>query len=103
AVGLALQGSLSNFAAGIMIIGFRYLRVGDYVEAGGTGGTVDDIHIFHTQLLTPDNRIVVVPNRLITNGVITNYSRTDTRRVDMAVNVNYDTDLARAKALLEDI
>lgn len=103
AVGLALQGSLSNFAAGVMIVGFRYLRIGDYVEAGGTSGTVDDVHIFHTQLLTPDNRLVIVPNRLITSAVITNYSKMDTRRVDLTISVNYGTDLPRAKALLEEI
>lgn len=103
AIGLALQGSLSNFAAGVMIIAFRYLRMGDYVEAGGTSGTVDEIHIFHTQLMTADNRVVVVPNRLVTSGVITNYSKMDTRRVDMAVSINYATDLARAKTLLEQL
>lgn len=103
AVGLALQGSLSNFAAGVMIVGFRYLRIGDYVQAGGTGGTVDDIHIFHTQLMTPDNRVVIVPNRLITSAAITNYSKMDTRRVDIVISVNYGTDLTQAKALLEEI
>lgn len=103
AVGLALQGSLSNFAAGVMIVGFRYLRIGDYVEAGGTSGTVEDIHIFHTQLMTPDNRVVVVPNRLITSAAITNYSKSDTRRVDMTVTVAYGTDLAHAKTLLKEM
>lgn len=103
AVGLALQGSLSNFAAGVMIIAFRYLGQGDYVEAGGASGTVEDIHIFHTQLITADNRVVVVPNAQITRGVITNYSQRDTRRVDMVVGVHYDTDLARAKSVLEEI
>lgn len=103
AVGLALQGSLSNFAAGVMIVGFRYLRIGDYVEAGGTSGTVHDIHIFHTQLMTPDNRVVIVPNRLITSAAITNYSKSDTRRVDMIVTVAYGTDLARAKTLLKEM
>lgn len=103
AVGLALQGALSNFAAGVMIIAFGYLRQGEYVAAGGTSGTVEEIHIFHTQLMTPDNRVVVVPNGQITGGVIVNYSRMDTRRVDMVIGVHYDTDLAHAKALLEDI
>lgn len=103
AIGLALQGSLSNFAAGVMIILFGYFRKGDYVEAGGTGGTVEEIHIFHTQLLSADNRVIVVPNGLITGAVIVNYSTMDTRRVDMVISVRYDTDLARAKALLEEI
>src|SRR5699024_4769909 len=103
AIGLALQGSLSNFAAGVMIVGFRYLSIGDYVQAGGTGGTVDDIHIFHTQLITPDNRVVIVPNRLITGSAITNYSKKDTRRVDMVITVGYGADLAQAKALLEQL
>lgn len=103
AIGLALQGSLANFAAGVMIIMFRYFRKGDYVEAGGTSGTVEDIHIFHTQLMTADNRVIVVPNGSITSGVIVNYSLMDTRRVDMVIGVHYDTDLARARALLEEI
>lgn len=103
AIGLALQGSLSNFAAGVMIIMFRYFCKGDYVEAGGTSGTVEDIHIFHTELMTPDNRVVIVPNGQITGGVIVNYSRMDTRRVDMVVSVHYGTDLARARTLLEEI
>src|SRR5699024_10018955 len=97
AVGLALQGSLSNFAAGVMIIGFRYLSIGDYVEAGGTSGIVDEIHIFHTQLKTPDNRFVYVPNRLITSGTITNYSKLDTRRLDLVISVGYGSDVAHAK------
>lgn len=103
AIGLALQGALSNFAAGVLIIMFRWLRQGDYVEAGGASGTVEEVHVFHTQLMTPDNRVVIVPNGQITGNVITNYSIMDTRRVDMVVGVHYGTDLARAKALLEEI
>ncbi|WP_163139267.1 mechanosensitive ion channel family protein [Arhodomonas sp. KWT] len=103
AVGLALQGSLSNFAAGVLMILFRPFRVGDYVEAAGTSGTVDEIEIFQTRLRTPDNKVVIVPNASVTGGTIVNYSAMDTRRVDMVIGVHYDTDLSRARNLLMEI
>ncbi|WP_440997793.1 mechanosensitive ion channel family protein [Arhodomonas sp. SL1] len=103
AIGLALQGSLANFAAGVLMILFRPFRVGDYVEAAGISGTVEEIEIFQTRLTTPDNKVIIVPNASITGGAIVNYSAKDTRRVDMVVGVHYETDLARARQLLMDI
>ncbi len=103
AIGLALQGSLSNLAAGVMIILFRPFKLGDYVEAGGTAGTVEDISIFTTSFKTPDNRQVIVPNNAITSGVITNYSAKPERRVDLTVGVGYGDDLAKVKQVLGQI
>lgn len=103
AIGLALQGSLSNFAAGFLIILFRSFKVGDYIEAGGTAGTVKDISIFTTTLTTPDNCEVIVPNSNITSGCITNYSANTTRRIDLVIGVAYDADLPKTKTLLTDV
>jgi len=103
AVGFALQGSLSNFAAGVMLIIFRPFKVGDFVEAGGTSGSVEAIRIFNTILKTPDNKIVVIPNSSVTGGNITNYSAEETRRVDLVFGIGYDDDLKKAKQTLERI
>ena len=103
AVGMALQGSLSNFAAGVMIILFRPFKVGDVIEAAGTLGVVDEIHIFHTLLHTPDNVDIVVPNSAITSGNISNLSSQPVRRIDMVFGCGYDDDLRAVKALLEEI
>ncbi|MGD8430254.1 MAG: mechanosensitive ion channel [Ectothiorhodospiraceae bacterium] len=103
AVGLALQGSLANFAAGVMIILFRPFKKGDYVEAGGTAGTVDEIDIFQTRMTTPDNKVIIVPNNAITSGNITNYSAMEQRRVDLVIGVHYDSDLATVKGILTEI
>lgn len=103
AVGLALQGSLSNFASGVMIIAFRPFRKGDYVEAGGTSGSVTEVGIFNTTLNTPDNKLVIVPNGNITSNTITNYSAHDTRRIDFVFGIGYDDDIKKAKQVLEDI
>ena len=103
AIGLALQGSLSNFASGVLIILFRPFTVGHYIEAAGVAGTVEEISIFTTQLKTPDNKVVIVPNGQITGGSITNYSKKPTRRVDMVVGVGYDDNLAQVKEVLEKI
>lgn len=103
AVGLALQGSLSNFAAGVMIIGFRPFKAGDYVEAGGTDGVVEEVSVYFTRLRTGDNKQVIVPNSEITAGIITNYSAKDTRRIDLVVGIGYGDDIRRAKELLERI
>jgi len=103
AVGLALQGSLSNFAAGVLIILFRPFRAGDYVEAAGTGGTVEHIEIFQTRLKSPDNKVIVVPNAAITGGTIVNYSAMETRRCDLVIGVHYNSDLARVKTILQEI
>lgn len=103
AIGLALQGSLSNLAAGVMIILFRPFKIGDYIEAAGTAGTVEDISIFTTILRTPDNKQVVVPNNAVTSDNITNYSAKPERRVDLLIGVGYDDDLAKVKKVLTKI
>ena len=103
AVGLALQGSLSNFAAGVLLIGFRFFKAGDYVEAGGTAGTVQSVQIFTTILMTPDNRMIVVPNSKILNDNIINYSKETTRRLDLVIGVSYSADLKLTKEVLTRI
>lgn len=103
AVGLALQGSLANFAAGILMIIFKPFKVGDFIEAAGTMGIVEEIEIFTTKMRTPDNKQIIIPNNQITNGNITNFSAKDTRRVDLVVGVSYSDDLNKVKAVLEDI
>jgi len=103
AIGLALQGSLSNFAAGVLIVLFRPYRVGDYVEAAGISGTIEQVQILTTILKTPDNKQVIVPNSQIMTSIITNYSANDTRRIDMLVGVSYEDDLDKVKKTLEDI
>lgn len=103
AIGLALQGSLSNFASGVLMVLFRPCRVGDYIEAAGIAGTVDEITIFSTKLRTPDNKIIVAPNSSIMNGTITNYSAMDSRRIDLVIGVSYSADIALTKKVLTDI
>ncbi len=103
AVGLALQGSLSNFASGVLIILFRPFKAGDFVEAGGVSGSVEKIEIFSTVLKTPDNKAIILPNSLITGAPITNYSAEPTRRIDLVIGVGYDADLRLAKQVLKDI
>jgi small conductance mechanosensitive channel len=100
AIGLALQGSLSNFASGVLMIIFRPFKIGDYVEAGGKSGTVEDIQIFCTQLKTPDNKVVIIPNSAIMDDSIVNYSTKEIRRVDLKIGVSYDAYLPEVKALL---
>ncbi|EGR4434338.1 TPA: small-conductance mechanosensitive channel MscS [Vibrio cholerae] len=102
AVGLALQGSLSNFAAGVLIVAFRPFKSGDYVEIGGVAGSVDSIQIFQTVLKSPDNKMVVVPNSAVIGSAITNYSRHETRRVDMVIGVSYKSDLQKTKRVLRE-
>lgn len=103
AIGLALQGSLANFAAGVLMLIFRPFKAGDYVEIAGTTGTVQEIQIFNTILHTPDNRRVIVPNASVTGGNITNYSSNPTRRIDMVVGVSYEDDIKKAKEILENV
>jgi len=103
AVGLALQGSLSNFASGVLIIALRPFKAGEYIEAAGTAGTVESVQIFSTTLTTPDNKFVVVPNSAILGGNIVNYSRKPTRRIDLIIGVSYNADLAKTKAVLETV
>jgi small conductance mechanosensitive channel len=100
AVGLALQGSLANFAAGVMIMIFRPFSVGDLVEAGGVMGTVEEVQVFATTLRTGHNRAIIVGNAAMTSGSITNYSAKDTRRVDMVFGIGYSDDIGQAKAVL---
>jgi small conductance mechanosensitive channel len=102
AVALSLKDSMQNFAAGVMLLVFRPFKQGDYVEAGGTSGTVKEINIFSSTLLTPDNKQVIIPNGKIYSDVITNYSATGTRRIDMVFGVSYEDDIVRAKGIIED-
>ncbi len=101
AIGLALQNSLGNFASGVMLVLFRPFTKGDFVEAGGTSGTVEEVGIFTTVLNTPDNRRIIVPNGQITNDTITNYSAYDTRRIDLVIGVGYSDDLKKARATID--
>jgi len=103
AIGLALQGSLSNFAAGVLIVLFRPYKVGDYIEGAGISGSVEQVQILTTVLKTPDNKEVIVPNSQIMNSIITNYSANDTRRVDMVVGVSYKDDLDKVRKTLEEL
>jgi len=103
AIGLALQGGLANFAAGVLMLIFRPFKIGDYVEAGGTAGVVEEIQIFTTQMRTPDNKTIIVPNAQITGGNIVNYSTKPTRRVDLVVGCGYGDDLSKVKQVLEEI
>ena len=103
AIGLALKDSLSNFASGVMLVLFRPFTKGDFVDAGGIMGTVDEIHLVSTVLTTPDNKQIIVPNALMYGSAITNYSAKDTRRVDMAIGVGYDDDLKVAAGVLKKV
>jgi small conductance mechanosensitive channel len=103
AVGMALQGSLSNFAAGVMIILFRPFKVGDFVHAGGEKGIIEEIHIFNTHMRTPDNVEVIIPNGAVTGSSILNYSSKPTRRIDLVVGCGYSDDLRAVKRFLEDL
>ncbi len=103
AVGLALQGSLSNFASGVLIIIFRPYKVGDFIEGAGIAGVVLEVQILTTILKTGDNKQIIVPNSQIMGGIITNYSANDTRRVDMVIGVSYDDDLDKTRSVLEEL
>lgn len=103
AIGLALKDSLSNFASGVMLVLFRPFAKGDFVDAGGILGTVDEIQLVSTILTTPDNKQIIVPNSLMYGSAITNYSAKDTRRVDMVIGVGYDDDLKVAASVLEKV
>jgi small conductance mechanosensitive channel len=103
AIGFALQGSLANFAAGVMIILFRPFRLGDYIEGGGAAGSVEEILIFSTMLKTPDNKKIIVPNSSLMSGNIVNYSAKDIRRVDMTFGIGYGDDIREAKQVLEGL
>lgn len=100
AIGLALQGSLANFAGGVLVLMFRPYKVGDYIEAQGVGGTVTAIQIFNTIINTPDNKRIIVPNGSISNGIITNYSAEATRRVDFVFGIGYGDDIGKAREVI---
>ncbi|MDX5333061.1 MAG: mechanosensitive ion channel [Gammaproteobacteria bacterium] len=103
AVGLALQGSLSNFAAGIMLIVFKPFKVGDFIEAAGTAGIVEEIRIFNSMVRSPDNREIIIPNGQIYNGVIVNVTARPQRRIDLVVGISYDDDIRKAREIVETI
>lgn len=103
AIALALQGSLSNFSAGVLMIIFRPFKVGDYIEAAGISGIVEQIDIFTTHVRSADNKAIIIPNGNILNGTIVNYSAKDTRRIDLVVGISYDSDIQLARDILNDI
>ena len=103
ALGLALQGSLSNFAAGILIIVLRPFKVGDYIECLGIGGTVKKIHPLNTTLITPDNRTIVAPNRKLFDDCLTNHSSQPQRRIDLIFGTRYENDIDRVKQIIWDV
>jgi len=103
AIGLALQGSLANFAGGVLILLFKPFKVGDYINGSGESGTVKEIRIFTTELATPQNRKVIVPNGPLSNSNIINYSANDLIRLDMVVGVSYDDDIKKTKEVLMNV
>ena len=103
AVGFALKDSLSNFSAGVMLLVFRHFKVGDYIEGGGVAGSVEEIHIFTTRLVTPDNKVIYVPNSSLISGSLTNYTAKDTRRVDMIFGISYEDDISKARQVINEI
>jgi small conductance mechanosensitive channel len=103
AVGFALQGSLSNFASGVLLILFRPIRAGDFVEVAGQAGSIAEVGIFSTIMKTGDNKVIIIPNSNIMGGNIVNYSMEATRRIDLIVGIAYDADIRHAKKILEEI
>jgi small conductance mechanosensitive channel len=103
AVGLALQGSLANFASGVLMIIFRPFKAGDFIDAGGATGTVEEIQLFTSRLRTPDNKVIIIPNSQITAGTITNFSARDTRRLDLVFGVSYGDDLDKVKRVINEV
>lgn len=103
AIGLALQGSLSNFAGGIMILLFKPFKIGDYIEAAGEAGVVSEISVVYTELLTLDNKRITIPNGTLTNSVIENYSSEELRRVDLTFNTSYKCDVETVKSVISKV
>lgn len=103
ALGLALQGSLSNLAGGIIILLMRPFRLGDFIEAQGHSGTVEEIKVFYTYLVTPDNKVVMIPNGALSNDSIVNYSQKGLRRVDINFSISYDDDFKKAETVILDL
>lgn len=100
AIGMALSGTLQNFAGGVMILLFRPFKVGDFIEAQGVAGTVKEIQIFNTVVHTGDNKVILLPNGPVSTGIINNYSRESTRRVDFTYSISYGDDFEKAKSVL---
>ena len=103
AVGMALSGNLQNFAGGLIVLLFRPYKVGDWIEAQGVSGSVSEIQIFHTILTTVDNKVVYIPNGNLSSGVVINYSRKETRRIEWVVGVDYGEDLVKVEQVVKDI
>jgi small conductance mechanosensitive channel len=103
AIGLSLQGSLSNFAGGVLIIMFKPFKLGDYIEAQGVAGTVKQIQIFVTQLATVDNQFIFIPNGVLSNGTITNFTFATTRRADLTIGISYSSNIKKAKEIILEI
>jgi small conductance mechanosensitive channel len=103
AIGFALQGSLSNFASGVMLIIYKPIKVGDYIKGGGDAGSVESVGMFVTTLVTPDNKVIYIPNSALTGSNITNYSVKDTRRVDMVFGIGYGDDIDKAKNVIKSV
>ncbi|PCJ17329.1 MAG: mechanosensitive ion channel protein [Candidatus Cloacimonadota bacterium] len=103
AIGLALQGSLSNFSAGVLLLVLRPFKIGDFIECAGVAGVVEEMHMLNTQLKTPDNKTIFIPNASISSGNLINYSTKDTRRIDLVIGVSYDDDLSLVKSTLKKI
>ena len=103
AVGLALQGSLANFAAGVLLVIFRPFKVGDYIEGAGVGGIVEEIHIFNTLLCTLDNKAIIVPNAKMTGDNITNFTMKEKRRVDLVFGVSYGEEIEKVKRVIAGV
>lgn len=102
-IGLAVNGTLSNFAGGVVILVMRPFGIGDYIEAQGEGGTVEEIGIFYTQIVTPDNKVVYIPNGSLSNGTMVNYSKKELRRVDFTFSISYDEDFEKAKKVIQEV
>ena len=103
AIGLALQGSLANVAAGVMLIIFRQVKVGQFVESGGVSGTVEKVGIFNTTLVTIDNKVIFIPNSKLINDNIINYSEKDTRRIDLVFSISYEDDIDKTKNIIQSL
>ena len=103
AIGMALSGNLQNFAGGLIILFFKPYKVGDWIEAQGTSGSVSAIQIMHTLVVTADNKVVYIPNGAMSSGVIVNYSRMETRRIEWVVGVDYGEDIDKVKAIVEGL
>ena len=103
AIGLALQGSLANFAAGVLMIVFRPFKQGDFIEGAGVSGVIEEVHIFNTVMRTGDNKTIIIPNGGLMNGNIINYSTKPTRRLDLVIGIGYDDDIKKAKSVLDEL